>query len=61
MARPYPWPASALRPQEMKLLYEAREKSARPASITRPLARAVQETFGRKGNPVAKGEDECGS
>jgi hypothetical protein len=42
----YPWPASAMTPAEMNLLYRARESSPELQPITRLLARAVRETFG---------------
>lgn len=42
----YPWPASALAPDDMHLLYRAREASPGRQTITRLLARAVRETFG---------------
>ncbi len=42
----YPWPASAMTPAEMNLLYRARALSPELQPITRLLARAVRETFG---------------
>jgi hypothetical protein len=42
----YPWPASALAPADMNLLYRARELSPKRQTITRLLAHAVRETFG---------------
>lgn len=43
----YPWPASAITPAEMALLHQARELSPELQPITRLLARAVRETYGR--------------
>jgi hypothetical protein len=47
MSRPYryPWPASAITPEEMALLYQARESGPR-MPITRLIARAVRQTYG---------------
>lgn len=47
MSRPfkYPWPASAISPEEMSLLYQARETGPR-MPITRLIARAVRQTYG---------------
>lgn len=47
MSRPfkYPWPASAISPEEMSLLYRAREAEPRQP-ITRLIARAIRQTYG---------------
>jgi hypothetical protein len=47
MLRPYryPWPASAITPEEMALLYQARESGPR-MPITRLIARAIRQTYG---------------
>lgn len=47
MSRPfkYPWPASAITPEEMALLYQARETGPR-MPITRLIARAIRHTYG---------------
>jgi hypothetical protein len=42
----YPWPASALAPADMNLLYRARELSPERQTITHLLAHAVRKTFG---------------
>ena len=41
----YPWPASALTPDEMRLLYLARESSPNRQPITRLLAQAVRAAY----------------
>ena len=41
----YPWPASAIGKEEMKLLYLARESSATPTTITRLIAEAVRVAY----------------
>ena len=42
----YPWPASAITPEDMALLHAARERSSPRVPITRLLAEAVRATFG---------------
>lgn len=41
----YPWPASALTPAEMKLLYLARESHPERPPITRLIAEAVRAAY----------------
>lgn len=41
----YPWPASALSPAEMKLLYVARETHPDRLPITRLIAEAVRSAY----------------
>ncbi len=43
----YPWPASAITPDDMALIHAARESSQPRIPITRLLAHAVRETFKR--------------
>ncbi len=42
----YPWPASAITPDVMALLYQARAKSSPRVPINRLLADAVRTAFG---------------
>ena len=42
----YPWPASALTPDEMALLYHARERSPGRVPITQLIAEAVRAAYG---------------
>lgn len=41
----YPWPSSALTPDEMRLLYLARETHPEHPPITRLIAEAVRATY----------------
>ena len=41
----YPWPASALTKEEMKLLYLAREAHPNHPPITQLIARAVRQLY----------------
>lgn len=43
----YPWPASAITPDEMAILHAAREASRPRVPISRLIARAVRETYGQ--------------
>ena len=54
----YFWPASAITPSDMDLLYRARELSPRRQPITRLLAHAVRHTYGHlaAGRPTADTE-----
>ena len=47
----YPWPASALTPEEMAMLYHAREKSPIRMPITQLIAEAVRVQYGHLANP----------
>ena len=42
----YPWPASALTPDEMALLHHAREHSSGRVPITQLIAEAVRAAYG---------------
>lgn len=42
----YPWPASALTPDEMAMLYHARERSPGRVPITKLIAKAVRAAYG---------------
>ena len=42
----YFWPASAITPDDMALLYRAREQLPQRIPITQLLAKAVRESFG---------------
>ena len=42
----YPWPASAITPDEMALLYQARESGPTRQPITQLIARAIRRTYG---------------
>jgi len=44
----YFWPASGLTESDMALLYQAREASPDRTPISRLIARAVRETYGRQ-------------
>ena len=46
----YPWPASALTPDEMALLYHARERSPSRVPITQLIAEAVRVAYGHLAN-----------
>ncbi len=50
MNRGYPWPASALGPEEMRLLHEVRESGAERIPITRLIRDAVIETYRKEDN-----------
>jgi hypothetical protein len=41
----YPWPASALTPDEMAILYQARERSPSRVPITQLIAEAVRTAY----------------
>ena len=43
----YPWPASGLNDQDMRLLYHAREKARPRIPIARLVAEAVRKTYGQ--------------
>lgn len=43
----YPWPASAITPEDMSLLHRVRECGPERTPITELLARAVRETYGQ--------------
>ncbi len=52
MSRPdntyrYPWPASAITPQDMALLHNARETAAKRVPITALVAEAVRRCYGQ--------------
>ena len=42
----YPWPASAITPEDMAVLYQERELSEPRLPITELIARAVRQTYG---------------
>lgn len=42
----YPWPASGLNNQDMRLLYHAREEARPRIPITRLVAEAVRKAYG---------------
>ncbi len=41
----YPWPASALTPEDMRLLHDTREQDPQHTPITRLIAAAVREKY----------------
>ena len=43
----YPWPASGLNDQDMRLLYRAREEARPRIPITRLVAEAVRKAYGQ--------------
>ena len=43
----YPWPASAISSAEMELLYKARETGMKRIPITRLVAEAIRQVYGR--------------
>ena len=43
----YFWPASAITPDDMALLYAARESSQPRVSISELIARAIRQTYGQ--------------
>ena len=43
----YPWPASGLNDQDMRLLYRAREEACPRIPITRLVAEAVRKAYGQ--------------
>ena len=45
LRRVYPWPASAITPEDMALLHAARERTSPHVPITRLLAYAIRTTF----------------
>ena len=45
-ANRYPWPASAITPDDMALLHRVRESSPKRQPITRLIAQAVHEAYG---------------
>jgi len=42
----YPWPGSAISPDEMALLYRVRESSPDRTPITQLIAHAINHTYG---------------
>jgi hypothetical protein len=52
----YPWPASAITPEDMALIHAVRESSRPRIPITRLLAHAVRETFGRYAETTPAGK-----
>ena len=42
----YPWPASALSAEDMRMLHSVREGQPRRVPITRLIAEAVRQTYG---------------
>ncbi len=46
MNRHYPWPASAIGPEEMRMLHRVRENGAERVPITRLIRDAVIEAYG---------------
>lgn len=50
----YPWPASALSPDEMRMLYLARESHPQHPPITRLIAEAVRAVY--RTNPITPKE-----
>ena len=54
MPRPryrYPWPASALTPQDMAVLHSVRETSAKRVHISALVANAVRACYGHQPQP----------
>lgn len=47
----YPWPASAISPQDMALLHHVRETSAVCLPITELIARAVRQVYAETQDP----------
>ena len=47
MASKYFWPASAITPDDMALLYAARAASPQRISISELIARAVRQAYGQ--------------
>ena len=43
----YPWPASAITPQDMALLHSVRETAAKRVPITALVAEAVRQCYGQ--------------
>ena len=43
----YPWPASAITPQDMAILHAVRESATQRTSITQLIANAVHQTYGQ--------------
>lgn len=43
----YPWPASAVTPQDMALLHQARESSPPRVPITQLIAMAIRTQYGQ--------------
>ena len=52
----YPWPASALTPEDMSLLYRVRTSASRRVPITVLVAEAVRTCYGQPRNPEIKKE-----
>ena len=48
----YFWPASAITPDDMALLYQARESAPVRIPISRLIARAIRQTYGAAMLPV---------
>jgi hypothetical protein len=44
----YPWPASAITPEDMERLYLLRESSASSIPITELIATAVRQAYGAR-------------
>ena len=49
----YPWPASRLTPEEMALLYHARERSPSHFPITQLIAHAIRATYGHQAGSLS--------
>jgi hypothetical protein len=47
----YAWPASAINADDMAVLFQVREGGACRVPISRLIARAVRETYGRQPAP----------
>ena len=54
----YPWPASALTPDEMKLLYLARENHPDRPPITKLISAAVRAVYQTKPTNPKENTDE---
>ena len=50
----YPWPASALSAEDMRMLYCIREGHPRRVPITQLIAEAVRQTYGAAAFPQRK-------
>ncbi len=54
----YPWPASAINPKDMALLYSVREFSSPRVPISVLVASAVRATYGQALQPKALPEHQ---
>lgn len=55
----YAWPASALNPSDMALLYRTRETGERQVPISQLIVQAIRKTYGETNNRNREEEAEC--